>query len=504
MLDQSFSYENFRILLDVENRQGNYLEDKSFFKDNDLFAESRNISNKIIDINKQIREEKKKLPAKHLRKSIDYIEVNKLEEHKEDIKKEREQKLEVILKKLSATINHESFRLKIKKGIIKFDAQLYTAENTPENYFVLKQLQRNIHKTFNVRQSERKNLVSQISLLLKDGFPKIILRTDISKFYESIPHRQLINKIEENSLLNFPSKKVIKDILNQYWKILVEEGKKNINDERIGIPRGIGISAFLSELYLKDLDSILKSLPNVTYYARYVDDIIIIFTPENRNETNTTTNYKSEVRKIIKKFSLKMNDDKTQAIDLRKANSLRNQTKTYSITYLGYKFLILYKKEKNNKGVDIILRKPLSVKMSDNKFDRYQSKIKTAFDQFIVDVTKYAPGVSKSNNKLVQRIKILTSNFRLYRRKDNVLIGIYFSNEFLTDDLQDLKALDAFLKAEIARVSSSLSNIAKKKLEELSFVDGFKNKHTLNFNFNDKIKRGAVNIDKIKNIWEGI
>lgn len=504
MLDQSFSYENFRILLDVENRQGNYLEDKSFFKDNDLFSESRKLSNKIIEINEQIREEKAKLPAKHLRTPNDYIEVDKLEKQKEEIKLERENKLEEILKEISKKINDESFKLIILKGIVKFDTQLYTAEKTPENYFILKQLQRNIYKTFDVKQSDRKKLISQINLFLKDGFPKIILRTDISKFYESIPHRELINKIEENSLLSYPSKKVIKDILNQYWKILVADGFKNENDVRIGIPRGIGISAFLSELYLKDLDSFLKSLPSVTYFARYVDDIIVIFTPINRQETLSTSVYKSEVKHIIEKFSLKMNNDKTQVIDLRKTNSQRSHIKTYELTYLGYKYLISYKKEKNDKDEDIIVRKPLSIRMSNNKLNRYENKVRTSFDKFSVDIVKYSSEVTKSNNKLVQRIKILTRNFRLFRRKDNVLVGIYFSNEFLTDEMQDLKTLDTFLKSEIKRVSASLSDIAKNKLAKLSFVRGFKDKLTLNFNFNENDKRGAVNIDKITNIWKDL
>jgi hypothetical protein len=504
MLDQSFSHENFRILLDVENRKGNYLEDKSFFEDNNLFSESRKLSNKIIEINKLIREEKAKLPAKHHRTPDDYNEVNKLEEQKENTKKVRDQKLDEILIKISTTINDDGFKLIIQKGIVKFGDQLYTAENTPENYFVLKQLQRNIYKIFNIKQSDRKKIISQIGLLLKDGFPKVILRTDISKFYESIPHRQLINKIEENSLLSYPSKKVIKDILNQYWKILVDEGVKNANDERIGIPRGIGISAFLSELYLKDLDNLIKSLPDITYFARYVDDIIVIFTPDNRHDVISTASYKSEVKRLIEKFSLKMNNDKTQVIDLRKANYQRRQTKTYNITYLGYKYFITYKKEKNDKGIDIIIRNPLIIRMSDNKFERYKAKIKAVFDQFNLDVIKYSSGVSKSNNKLVQRIKILTSNFRLFRRKDNVLIGIYFSNEFLTDDLQDLKALDKFLKSEIVRVTSNISAIAKNKLDKISFVNGFKNKNTLNLNFNDKNKRGAVNIDKISNVWKDI
>ena len=56
MLDQSFSYENFRILLDVENRKGRYLEDKVFFE-SDYFKNSREISDLIILKNKEIRDE---------------------------------------------------------------------------------------------------------------------------------------------------------------------------------------------------------------------------------------------------------------------------------------------------------------------------------------------------------------------------------------------------------------------------------------------------------------
>ena len=90
----------------------------------------------------------------------------------------------------------------------------------PENYFVTKQLQRNIYKTFKVKQACRKVIIEQLKLILDDGFPKIIIRTDIKKFYESIPHKELLQKIEENSLLSFPSKRMIKRVLNQYWGIL--------------------------------------------------------------------------------------------------------------------------------------------------------------------------------------------------------------------------------------------------------------------------------------------
>ncbi|NKC48016.1 hypothetical protein HED54_04565 [Ochrobactrum anthropi ATCC 49188] len=46
-----------------------------------------------------------------------------------------------------------------------------------------------------------------------------------------------------------------------------------------GLPTGISLSATLSELYLRNFDRGIKALPWVRYFARYVDDIIIIAEP---------------------------------------------------------------------------------------------------------------------------------------------------------------------------------------------------------------------------------
>jgi hypothetical protein len=503
MLDQSFSFENLRILFDVLNRQGKYLEDINFFKSDDTFAESRKVSNSIIEINKQIREEKKNIKLYKNNASEILKNLDALYEIKKNLKSQREEKLENILIGISTKIKDEKFKIHINKGKTKNGKQLFTIENNPENYFALKQIQRNIYKTFDVKQTNRKKVISQIKLLLSDGFPKVILRTDIKSFYETIPHRHLLNKIEENSLLSYTSKKIIKDILNQYWTILINDGIKKTSDERTGIPIGIGISAFLSELYLKDLDNLIKSIPNVSFFSRYVDDIIVIFTPENRRETTLKTNYKSEVKNIIEMFGFLMNSEKTQIVDLRKENKNRTKTIEYKINYLGYKFQILYKKSKDDNGKDKISRKPLTIRMSDNRLSKYKEKIKLAFEEFEKDIIKYNHAKSKSSNILIQRMKILTSNYRLFRRKDNVLIGIYFSNEFLTEELNDLLDLDNYIKNQIIK-TNNLSTITKEKLEKISFYNGFKNKKTLNLNFNNRENKGAININRITNIWKGI
>ncbi|MDA3778697.1 MAG: RNA-directed DNA polymerase [Bacteroidales bacterium] len=501
MLDQSFSYENFRILLDVENRKGRYLEGETFFKP-DIFEKSRDISDEIIEKNKEIREEIKKVKAIKKIEDRDYSTLDELNAEKDQIKEKRELALESILRTISNNTDVEDYQLKIEKGQVKWGSQLYEIEHSPENYFVSKQLQRNIFKTFKVKQANRKEIIDQLRILLDDGFPKIVIRTDIQKFYESIPHKELLAKIEENSLLSFPSKKIIRSVLNQYWKILVADGVKAANDERIGIPRGVGFSAYLSELYLRTFDNKIKSFENVTYYTRYVDDIIMIITPQNRNELKTILSYKNDIKKTLLDTSrLNLNLSKTQIIDLRKGNKERKKSFAYDLTYLGYKFRISYSKKKELKcGVErtYISKDKLQISMSDEKLNRYKEKVKTSFDDYILCLVKYSSAKNSTERMLFKRIKFLTNNHQLLRRKSNVFIGIYFSNEFLTTPLNDLKLLDEYLIEKISNLAITTNTLLVKKINGLSFSKGFMDKNIVQFN-TESFKSG-----KIIEIWKNL
>lgn len=493
MLDQSFSFENFRVILDVENRKGNYIEHKDFFKEDDIFLVSRKISDKIIDKNKDIRDEKASLYAITVKTDSDYEKLNGLLEEKEKLKEDRDVALEAILQEISEKANKINYTLSLKKGLVKFGSQLYVINNSPENYFVSKQLQRNIYKTFKVKQASRKSIISQLEILLKDGFPKIIIRTDIKSFYESIPHKQLLSKIEQNSLLSYPSKKIIKKILNQYWNILVADGIKTITDERVGIPRGIGFSAYLSELYLRSFDKKMESYPNVTFYKRYVDDIILIITPNTKNEIKKTNTYIKEIENLLLQTTkLKINTSKTEAFDLK---TKKKTSKTYSLTYLGYKFIFGCKKL--NKKVTWI---PLKIRMSDNKLQRYKTKIELAFQDYNSSLGKYV-GIEKGVSKLLLlRIKFLTNNFQLLRRKSNVFIGVYFSNEFLSFPYEDLKELDLRLTEQITLLPNTTrsNELLIEKLSKMSFEKGFKEKRIVQFS-TDSFKT-----NKILKIWNNL
>ncbi|WP_422091707.1 antiviral reverse transcriptase Drt3a [Tenacibaculum ovolyticum] len=485
MLDQSFSYENFRILLDVENRKGRYLEDKVFF-DSDIFKKSREVSDLIIEKNKEIRDESYKVKSIQKVEDRDYTKLDKLNLEKDELKITREKELEDILIEIAKKTDIEDYELKIKKGQIKWGSQLYEIEHNPENYFVTKQLQRNIYKTFKVKQADRKVIIDQLRLILDDGFPKIIIRTDIKKFYESIPHKELLAKIEENSLLSFPSKKMMKRVLNQYWGILISDGVKLPTDERVGIPRGIGFSAYLAELYLRGFDNRITSLNNVTYYCRYVDDIVIIITPNHRNETKTVLTYQNEISKILLSSSkLKINSKKTKVIDLTPKNQERKKSIIYNLTYLGYKFKISFSKKTETKCDEIktfISKNKLQVFMSDDKLKRYKNKIDTSFNDYNSAIIKYSSTKNPTERMLLKRIKFLTNNHQLFRRKSNVFIGVFFSNEYLTNPLSDLTELDIYLKDKISVLPATTNGKLINKLNKLSFENGFKTKSIVRFN----------------------
>lgn len=493
MLDQSFSSNNFRIILDVENRKGNYVEHKEFFADNDVFLESRRISDSIITKNHEIRAQKKKIRSLSEVDESEYEKLNKLEEEKKSLVDSREVVRIKILNEISLKINKEDFRLNLSKGNIKHGAQLYTLDDTPESFFISKQLQRNIYKTFKVSQSDRRTIINQIRLLLEDGFPKVVIRSDIKQFYESIPHKNLLALIDQNSLLSYPSKNLIRKVLNDYWNILIQEGIKNPNDKRVGIPRGVGISAYLSELYLRSFDKKVKSLSGVTFYKRYVDDIIIIYTPNSKQENKTKKQFEAELKRhLYESTNLEINTAKTELYDLKKRPKT---TKKMELTYLGYKFKFGWVKRSSD-----ISRIPLEIVMSDKKFNRNSKKIETAFQEYIILRNKYIDTQKGSCKLLLHRMQLLTKNYRLVRRKKNVIIGVYFSNEFLSESLSDLKKLDKILKEQIDALpeENRTDIIIKKKLKKLSFVKGFKDKSLVKFS-PDTFKS-----EKVLRIWKNL
>ena len=255
-------------------------------------------------------------------------------------------------------------------------------------YFALKQLQYNIRRLYKVKQSDRYQIVCQIRELLSDRVPKIILRTDFSEFYESIPTDKLLKQMADDSLLTRTSQKMIKRVLREFHD---QTGRQ------AGVPRGIGLSAYLTELYMRHFDEKFRTFPGVLYYSRYVDDVFIIFVP---GLSHTFDDLQWLLIEQIYNYGLRRNRKKTKIQYALGSHS-------FSIDYLGYTF------NYGNGNVDLSI--------TQSKQDRYRNRIKLAFENY--DLTKTI-NEKQARDLLVNRIRFLTSNTRLLNNKKKAAVGI--------------------------------------------------------------------------------
>lgn len=445
MENQSFSAENFRRILDLENRKGLYLEGR-------FFSHINEITEKIKQCTKEIKEKQKN------RTGLDN-EIEELYKRKKELKEEKNEKLNAELQKVSEKVVAPDFKIELEKKDIKNKKPVYITKDSPEHYFTMKQIQRNVSRLFDVKQSNRYEIVSQVKNILKDGFPKYVLKTDIDDFYESIPHKRLLKKINDDNLLTPFSRKILRQIINEYIRLSGSDK---------GIPRGVGVSAYLAELFMRDFDNKIMSTEEIIYYARYVDDIIIIFTPKSNTHHIDCL---EEIKNIIEnKFNLKLNDQKTISFDLLDPK----QRHLCTMEYLGYKITF---------GTGEI-----KTEFTEKKFNKYKHRIDLSFNNYL--------NLSKINEKkarklLVRRLRFLTGNTRLKNNKKNILVGIYYSNCQLTDK-KDLIKLDKYLRKKIS-TSIKLTKL-KERLGKYNFEDGFEAKRFSPFKTHE--------FQKIMKIWK--
>jgi len=481
MLDQSFSEKNFYNIIDLENRKGNNIEKKYFYDEVYISYKEKvaPINDKIFTSLKNfIRYDliKKRKPSKEVyRRYKKYLKTKK-----KLLKKEKEKKLLNALSKISKEVQSPNFKLQINQS--EFNGKkIYSIDEPPEQFFALKQLQQNFQTLYGVKQSNRFEIVNQIKCILNDKFPKIIIRTDIKSFYESIPNDKLIKQLNSDSLLSPKSKELIRGIIRSYIDLS--------SNENLGIPRGIGISAFLAEYYMRRVDERIQKLPNVIYYARYVDDIFVIFIPSIKKNSQ---NYLNQIKNIIESddFGFTMNSAKTESIDVStssdkvKVNN-NDENSPYYINYLGYSFGIenaVNKKKSKIGEIDIAL--------TESKIDRYKRRIKASFDIYY----RYK-NETKGFRHLKSRLKFLTGNTRLVNNKSNVYVGIYFSNMLITNPQESLKELDVFINKCIDEMGED--NVRRKNtLRKYSFIDGFVNRKFYIFESSE--------LENITKIWKSI
>lgn len=423
MLDQTFSAQNFRRIYDIENRRGRNV-------DTEFFPELVEASARITTASANVR------AARRDNFGLDGEQLAVvLEPLREKLRKERLDRENLVDAKLSEVANSVlgDYRIQLHEREGPGNTRLFTLPREAEAYFIAKQIQNNVARLYGLKPGNRRSIISQVYDCLNTGFRQFCIRTDVKNFYDSIDRRLLLTDLDSDQLLSFRSKKYIKQALASYGS---QSGNPN------GIPRGLGISAYLSELYMRSIDEKIMQLPSVAYYARYVDDLIIIFAP---NKAEDPTQYEGVISAILSERNLALNRAKTRS-------GYAGLSENLSFEYLGYSFQVA--------GGDCRLR------LSGRKVARYRARIDRAFDAHAREAT----GNQKSAARmLAARIKFMTGNTRLSNNKRHAYTGIYFNNSHLTD-LDQLNGLDSYLRYKVGGLQSAA---LQDKIYEFSFLRGF-------------------------------
>lgn len=472
MLDQSFSARNFEIIYGIESRKGTI----------DLESMPPYYQDAVKSIKEARRSEcelraRMKSPSSCPgEKERTRLELAEIKESLSELEKTKSRLLQKYLEELSQEVNARGFRFQLKcldPGAAK--AVFTLGAKSHATFFAMKQLQHNLRNTFKVCPANRRHILANVKIFLNSKIPVYIIRTDIDSFFESIPQDKLKDLVLQESLLSPKSRSFVKGILNEYERIKSEDASLASLPKGCGVPRGVGISSYLSEIYLRGLDRELSSRREVLYYARYVDDIFIILSGLDSHKT-LEDYYKKITELCDERFGLKLKQpgasNKCRLIDLCSKDCV-----VCHFSYLGYELRL--RKEGMKKGLKC------NFSMKEEKLTRVKDKIDKAILHFN-SLSKY--DVKQAYKDLVDSLKYLTGNISLNRGKSGVKVGLYYSNDLLSEDgVNSLDELTKFLHIQTVTPYNRLVGgwILKARIEQMfrqiDFVKCWEEKRFNNF-----------------------
>lgn len=433
MLDQMFTAENFRRIYDAENRKGLDLASR-------YFPTLEPLTLAVRDKVKEIRDHRalEATMAAHVFEA----KLAKLKTELAALKTSKSAAVDDLMDDISQKVLKPTFKIDLSQKTGPQGKSVYCIDAEPETFFVIKQLQRNIHRIYGVKQANRHDLVCQLRDMLGSSFPFELVRTDISSFYESIDRKRLVEKLDRDHLLSPATMKYIKQVLDSY-------GTKS--GTATGVPRGVGISAYLAELYLRPVDDAIRAIPGIVLYCRFVDDIVAVFArpPSGIN----LGSFKDRITAIFLDNALTHNAAKTHEFALA-------DPAPKAFEYLGYRFSVTGMK--------------FEIGPSSAKVDKYRARMNAAFE----DYWEQRPlDPRRAYRELAARVKFLTGNTRLSNSKSRATTGIYYNNSIATD-LSSFEKLDNELKMLVNGLKSSS---LQKQLRKLKFSTGFTQRRYHNF-----------------------
>lgn len=358
----------------------------------------------------------------------------------------------------------------------------------PEN-IVLRAVANYVARRFRVVATSRDRIVRGVLEAMFDQTPIHVIRRDLSSFYENIP----LEPVRSRLLYDTAIPRSVRHYLHQFYE-------HHCGTRDAGLPRGIGLTTILVELSMQQFDEAIRAIPGVYRYFRYSDDMLI-FTYKDPNAVAVRID--EALRKLP---GMSFNRDKSEVrhfdgepIDPRPA-----EPSTASFDFLGYKFTA-------EQRVDLGRPRKVWLAIADRKIRLMKTRVYMSLKAF----TKDGDGAM-----LVDRLRVLTGNYRINRRGINAIrrsryiyAGIYY-NYWRCGEYSDgrhhpsaptsLRQVDNFLHGHMRSKGSKfksaldlrLTAIQRQMLDGLSFERGFAGRRMVRVPF--------ARFSKLKAIWRNV
>ncbi|KTS14716.1 antiviral reverse transcriptase Drt3a [Pantoea dispersa] len=352
--------------------------------------------------------------------------------------------------------------------------------NELADILVLRKIKSNIATKNKVKMTPRSVIVDAVKMFISECSQFRLYRLDVKSFYESFDQTYIFKKIDDVTGVDVRSKQLLKEFMYEFY---VNGGK--------GIPRGLSISSFLSDYLMHEFDELIRNLPHVFYYARYVDDIILITDGFEDDKL-----LMDDLRQALP-AGLEFNNKKYFVSDglakAGKANSKKPKSKLMTFEYLGYSFSIS----------DNVSECSIRGLVRDVEIDLSQAKINKLKSRIMHSIISY--NKNKNFDLLCERLKFLSTNFSVLDSERTLkrLSGIYY-NYPMVDSMNSvgLAELDKFLKKAVLSSSGkvfyefhlNLNQIQKYKVLKFSFVRGHSKCHFFHYS--------AKKMKRIQECWK--
>ncbi|MGF6648336.1 antiviral reverse transcriptase Drt3a [Paraburkholderia sp. GAS82] len=355
-----------------------------------------------------------------------------------------------------------------------------------EQDLVSRLIAKNIHVNYRIRQQNRDSLIKNLVGTLKEGAPYNVFRFDIETFYEKIDREKLLVQLLNDGLC---SRLTVSLIFEHFTQLK----KQNIH----GLPRGLGISATLSEFALHGFDRAIREESEIFFYGRFVDDIVLVTSPDFKKADAVALLDKN----IFSGLQIHKKGKKISDLHAPKAVDSKNHviSKHHDFEYLGYQFRV-FEKNRPRDSILGISKRHVEIDICSDKVEKISSRLISSFTSYLGGA-----GDARSFSLLENRVKALTGNFVIHDPVTSISIktGIYYNyHEKNVRDNCSLIILDALLRGLLfssthklsQRIQSKLDLSKRRKLVGYTFASGFYKRRLHRFT-NEELK-------KLKEVWK--